>query len=376
MTQSGTGTTASGERQYNFGSPTSDYFTIESVGSPARWKVVNTHGVKLEDVEAAVEVALGHVAQGDFGDDVVYSTTLTSANAPLDATFFAHFARLLGDQRRISGHRRLGDQVLLDFAERAADPPQELLAPATDIELTLFVPGPTAGPLANTTASGMAEVVAAVCALALGRPVDLPLAIFPALEDRLERAAAERTDPSILGLARDSVSLDIFSDLPSRGGGDALMKARGAFLAYHAAMEQANADVATMLLVTSIEALITPRQEWRKEQVTKRFIDALLILCPETVDAILTHPNAETALSYRRRGGVKRQRRDVLSGIYDLRSRPTHAGPGLSYSGALATLASPSSMRVALLSDLARAAILTYLQAPQSFLTGHPGLRT
>jgi hypothetical protein len=29
-------------------------------------------------------------------------------------------------------------------------------------------------------------------------------------------------------------------------------------------------------------------------------------------------------------------------------------------------------MRVALLSDLARAAILGYLQAPRSFLVGHP----
>jgi hypothetical protein len=270
----------------------------------------------------------------------------------------------------------LSDRVLLDFVERENDPPQQLLAPPTDIELTLFVPGPIAGPLANKIAAGMGEVVAAICAFALGRLVDPPLMIFPAPEDAIDEARAARSDATILGLARDSVSLDVFGDLAARGGPDALIRVRGALLAYHSAIAQTSPDVSTMLLVTAIEALIAPRQPWSKEQVTKRFIDALLILCPEAVDALLAHPNAEMALLYKRRGGTRRQRRDVLSRIYDLRSRPTHTGLGLSFGGALAALSSSESMRVALLSDLARAAILAFLQAPQSFLTGHPALRT
>jgi hypothetical protein len=154
-----------------------------------------------------------------------------------------------------------------------------------------------------------------------------------------------------------------------------MIRVRGALLAYQAAIAQSNADVATMLLVTAVEALIAPRQPWGKDQVTKRFIDALLILCPDAVDEILAHPNVEVGLSYRRRGGTRRQQRDLLSGIYDLRSRPTHTGLGLSYGGALAALGSSESIRVALLSDLARAAVLAFLQAPQSFLTGHPALQ-
>jgi hypothetical protein len=362
--------------QYNFGDPTSDcYFAVESVDNPYRWRVSEARGVTPERLEEILKEALTHVAQGDFGDDVIYSTTLTTASGSLGPTFFVHFARLLGDQRRIAGQRRLSDRVLLEFVERENDPPTQLFAPPTEIALTIFVPGPAAGPLANRTASGMAEVVAAVCALALGRAVDVPMGIFPAPEETLDQAKAARTDASILGLARDFVSLDIFGDLAARGGGDAMIRARGALLAYHAALTQANADVATMLLVTAVEALIAPRQEWGKDQVTKRFIESLLILCPDTVDEILAHPNAEAALSYRRRGGIKRQRREVLSGIYELRSRPTHTGLGLSYGGALAAIASNESMRVALLADLARAAILAFFQAPQSFVTGHPGLR-
>ena len=130
-----------------------------------------------------------------------------------------------------------------------------------------------------------------------------------------------------------------------------------------------------MLFVTSIEALITSRTEWRKDRVTKRFIDAILILCPQAVDAILEHPNAEAALSYQKLGSSSRQRKELLSQIYDLRSVPTHAGLGISYGGALAALASPTSMRVALLSDLAAEAILAFLQAPQSFLAGHPAIQ-
>lgn len=38
----------------------------------------------------------------------------------------------------------------------------------------------------------------------------------------------------------------------------------------------------------------------------------------------------------------------------------------------LSILAEPGTMRVALLSDLARGALLAFLQAPRSSLIGHP----
>jgi hypothetical protein len=127
-----------------------------------------------------------------------------------------------------------------------------------------------------------------------------------------------------------------------------------------------------MLFVSAIEALIAPRLEWGKEKVTKRFIKGVRSLCPQAVDNLIAHPNIEMALQLRLKGSPSRRRYDVLDGIYAMRSVPTHMGIGLSRNAMLLALGSSENMRVALLSDLARAAILGFLQAPRSFLIGHP----
>ena len=107
--------------------------------------------------------------------------------------------------------------------------------------------------------------------------------------------------------------------------------------------------------------------------MTKRFVEGLLSLCEPAVDATLAHQNVEQAFQYKKAGGVRRQRRDLLERAYDLRSRPSHMGMGLSRGGTLfGLIEGGEGMRLALLSDLARAAVLGYLTAPRSFLTGHP----
>jgi hypothetical protein len=215
--------------------------------------------------------------------------------------------------------------------------------------------------------------VAAIIALATGRGVDYEPTLFPADVEATTHARARKRDPAILGLARDSISLDAFRELPARGGLDAMVRVRGSLLAYHAALKQASADVAVMLFVTSIEALISPRHAWGKDKVTQRFRKSLIELCPDAVDALLGHANVEQAFGYVRRGGLGRQRRELLDLIYETRSLPTHAG--LSLSGPfMGMLGSTASIRVALLSDLARAAIMAFLQAPRSSIVGHPGV--
>jgi hypothetical protein len=357
--------------QYRFSHETGDAFVIESPGDPQRWRVASVKGFSEDDVRDVINEAVEHVRRGEFGEDVVYESVLTFGGAFQDLSNSTHVARTLGDQRRVTGERRLGSRVILSFTEEAVASEPTPIAPGGRVTATVFAPGPAAGPLSTRVGSGLVEIAAAVCALALGRPVEYTPVFFSAEDEQTTEARRRRADPSILGLARDSVSLDVFDDLASRGGMDAMLRARGAFLAYHAAFQQRNADVATMLFVTAIEALISPRPEWRKQKVTKRFINALLELCPVVVDEILAHPSVEEALSYRRRGAPARQRRDVLSQIYDLRSQPTHSGIGLSVGRALVALAEPHQMRVALLSDLARGAILSFLQAPRSFIIGH-----
>jgi hypothetical protein len=90
------------------------------------------------------------------------------------------------------------------------------------------------------------------------------------------------------------------------------------------------------------------------------------------VDALVNHANVEQAFGYRRKGGKEARRRQLLDRIYELRSYPTHEGLGLSGVGLFAIWTEPGNMRVALLSDLARGALLRFLQAPGSSLIGHP----
>jgi hypothetical protein len=80
----------------------------------------------------------------------------------------------------------------------------------------------------------------------------------------------------------------------------------------------------------------------------------------------------EQAFDYKRRGGIEARRRQLLDRVYELRSNPTHSGIGLSGVGMMSMLAEPGRLRVALLSDLARGALLSFLQAPRSSLIGHP----
>jgi len=358
-------------RSITLGSPAECHFVIEVSGREV--SLSRFSGLSEADVEVLADRALREVAANNFGGTLVYVVNMT-VEAPNVAASPMHFMRLLGDQVHIEGPRRLSDLVLLDFEEGLLEGSPEgglLFAPASKLKVTIFVPGPCSSDLSKLTAAGVSELVAAVCALATGRSVLHDPPIFPAEEPESAAALVRRADLTIPGLARDSVSLDVFGELSALGGPDAVFRIRGSLLAYHAALRQSSPDVAVMLFVTCVEALISPRETWGKLKVTQRFIKSLLDLCPGAVDELLRHDNVEEAFGYTRRGGLRRQRRDLLSRIYEIRSLPTHAGLVLSPAG-LTSLAAPEGMRVALLSDLARAAILNYLQAPRCSLVGHP----
>jgi len=323
-----------------------------------------------------LDASIEKVAARDLGGLIVYQTEMTTEEPVFFGHGAIHFMRLLGDQVHIEGARRLSDVAVLDFEEGLLDTPPEggfLFAPASKIQATVFIHGPTHSEFTDRSANSVTELVAAVCAFATGRPVSFFPTMFSVREEKAEATLARQLDPEILGLARDSISLDVFGDLTVVGGVDAFSRARGSLLAYHAALKQTSSDVATMLLVTSIEALISPRAEWGKSRVTTRFIKSLIQLCPTAIDGLLNHANTAEAFAYTKRGNVRRQRRDLLSLIYDARSLHTHTGLSPSPSG-LTIMSATGSLRVALVSDLARAAILAYLQAPRSSIVGHPSL--
>lgn len=372
--QYGGGITApDGSTSFNFGNPTEAISTLNR--SPeGDCSLQSFKGVNEKDVAGILADAKQKHDAGDFGGDVVYQTTMQAGAFEINPMMMLNFMRLLGDQVYITDQRRLGSRVLLEFSPEQPEDPNvpQLFVPKTDIKVSIFSPGPTASTLTQRTAAGIAEMVGGVCALALGRVVEMPLAIFPAEPDEAATARSLRYDNSIPNLARNSISLDVFDEFAALGGLDGFLRVRGALLSYHAALQQASPDVALMLLVTSLEALIVPRPDWRKEKATKRFIETISTLCPDTVDTVVNHANVEQAFEYKRRGGPKARRRQLLDRIYELRSSPTHSGLGLSGVGMLSMLAEPGNMRVALLSDLAIGALLAFLQAPRSSLIGHP----
>ena len=340
---------------------------------PGKWELASVENVKESDIQRIVNDTKDKLAAKDFGGEVIYRANLKSPAFAMDSVSMMNFARLLGYPVHITGYRRLGSRILLEFIPDPLPEKPTLLmfAGSTNIKVTIFSPGPIESDLTRRTAAALLETVAAICAFALGRVVESPLMIVPIKDDEAATAQALRRDESILTLARNSVSLDVFEEFTALSDLDGALRARGS-TAYHAALQQANPDVATMLLVSSMEALIVPRPEWRKDKATKRFIEVICELCPETIDELVNHANVEEAFSYTRRGGPRPRRRQLLNRIYELRSTPTHQGIGLAGGGMILTAITSGSLRVALLSDLARAVLLAFLQAPRSSLIGHP----
>ena len=364
------------ERIYTFGSGADKRFSLTRDPNSNVWRLKERVGIEESPIRSILTSAASRTAARDFGDEILYQVQLESKTPDLGTRQNQlNFARLLGAQVRIAGRRRLSDRVLLEFIEDPAAEPL-LFAPTTRIKVTVFVPGPGEGPLTQRVAFALIETVAAIIAFALGRSVALPpLGVVP-LRAAADVAAAGRlrSDPSIGGLARAGVSLDIFGDLVKLGGSEAMLRARAAFITLHEALAQTNADVATILYVSAIEALIAPNQGWGRDRLTKRFVEAVLSLCTTAIDETLAHQNLEQAFQYRKKGSKEQQRRRLLERIYHLRSRPSHEGMGLSGGAMFNLIVGDTSIRLGLLSDITTAAVLAYLTAPRSFLTGHPGV--
>lgn len=320
----------------------------------------------------------GHrVAAGDFGGFVWYSTTLEGQSTPpIDARFMARMLEALGSQTRIQGWRRLGWHVVLNFREELPEggiPEGGLLfAPKPVVDVHLAVPGPAEAPFTSPIAHRNVELVGAICTFALGRPVDLPSVVFPADDEDVAGLETHSQDLSIPILARNGVSLDIFNGLLALGGLPSVIRARGAFLSYDAAVRQEREQVAVILYVVATECLTNPFQPWKKDRLTKRFVTFHEELMPQDLDEIVQHANFEQAFAVTRGNRTAPAlRRELLSRLYTLRSEPMHEGLSMSFEG-MAGMASGAGLRRALASDFAQKAIIRFLQSPRTSLIGHP----
>jgi hypothetical protein len=328
-------------------------------------------------VEDLARQATVRVSNGEFGGVVWHSAPLASVGFQLTSPFsMGPFLQLLGAQTRIDGWRRLGRDVLLEFKENPPidpDKSNDLLAPNVTISVYVAVPGPCAGHFSSHIAHAVAETVAAICTFALGRSVNLPPTAFPAKAELLPDLGEKQYDPAILTLARKHIGLDIFSVLAATGGFDYFSRLRAAFLTFDAAVQQQRDAVACILYVVAAEALSMPSAPWRKNRLTKRFIEFFDDLMPSALDQMVSHGNFEAVFGIQRGARTARAlRREMLEQIYDFRSGHLHAGLRPSYRGFTSGFETSDNIRRGLFADFAEGAILRYISSPRSSLVGHP----
>ena len=189
------------------GAPTGLHVTAPYADLPPYLKFVASDPGAQAAIDDLATKAVERVARRDFGGPVWYSTQIADPGLKLSASFMGNFLERLGNQTRLTGWRRLGRDVLLEFREAPSTSSDHLIAPKAEVKVHIAAPGPQAGHFASHIAHGVLETVASICAFALGRSVQLPQTVFSAKPETVAELSEKHTDTSVLTLARKSVSL-------------------------------------------------------------------------------------------------------------------------------------------------------------------------
>lgn len=276
---------------FTLGSPTSFNVRAQFIDDEPFLRFVASDSTRDALVARIAAEAISRTAALDLGGEVWFSIELHEvAWSMASPQFMGTLLQRLGSQTRITGWRRLGGSVLLEFTEDDSEGGQEkarLLAPKAVVKVHVAAPGPGPGHFASSIAHGVVETVGAICTFALGRPVSLPHMIFPAEPDSCAGFAQRRTDPTILTLARKGVPLDIIGWVGHPGGFPIFQRLRAALLTYDAAVKQEHDTVASILYVVAAESLTVPATPWRTEKLTKRFLEFYDQLMPDALDEMV-----------------------------------------------------------------------------------------
>lgn len=362
-----------------FGSPAGREVSAHFTQSPPFLDFVANDGADQGRVSGLAARAAAKAAAWQLGSEVWYSFELREPPLSLISPhgLIGGLMLRLGSQTRITGWRRLGGSVLLEFSEgqsTEANPENPLLAPPAIVNVHVAAPGPIAGRFSSYVAHSVVEPVAAICGFALGRAVDPPPVLFPAERVNADEFAAKRSDPSILTLARKGVSLDLFSLLAVDGGLECAARARSALITFDAGMRQERDSVASILYVVAAESLSVPTAKWSHERLTARFVDFYVRELAKDLDAIVGHGNFEEAFGiFRASKGAESLRKKLLKKIYGIRSQQVHEGLLPTYRG-FGLPDDSVGLQRGLIHDFAEAAVLNYLGSPRSSLIGHPQL--
>jgi len=311
-----------------------------------------------------VEEAHKHAVAGDFGDGQWYSLSL-SCDVRLEGWAGLHMLRSMNEHRRFEGDWAFGDDCLLSF-KQADTKPAPIVIPKFDLHVLYRVPSPWHGPHGNSLAEELGTFVRSAIAFASGAPFQSLAGLWPAEKEDVAAAKATLARGTRQLFVEDVPLAHALLGLARWGNREVFERAQGAIYAYEEALGQRSEFVAIILLVTAMEALAVPNAAWRKERLTKRFIEVVAQLCPDVLASILSHGNFEAAF------GSYASARRFLDALYNARSRPLHTGFVQHRVTAIPGMGGDAAIRVMLVSELARAAILSFLRAPFTSLVGHP----
>ena len=361
---------------FTIGSPNDLHVTAHFADDEPYLRFVSSDPSRQSQIDSLAKEAASRVKQGNFGSTVWQSATCPALDIQLAPLFsMGSFMERLGNQTRIVGWRRLGTNVLIEFAEELPkdwDPKNALFAPKALAHVHIAVPAPCVGNFSAHIAHSVVETAAAICSFALGRAVSLPPTVFPTRPEQIPNVSARQFDQTVLTLARKHVPLDIFSVLGVPGGLDHFQRLRSSLLTFDSAKRQEHDAVACILYVVVAECLTALSTPWRDSKLTKRFIEFFDDLMPEELDQMVSHGNFEAVFGMRRGTRAPRVlRREMLEQIYEFRSGNLHAGLRPSYRGFASGFETGENVRRALFADFAEGAILRYMTSPRSSLIGH-----
>ena len=362
------------DKTYRLGSDSGFHITAEFTEHRPYLTFTASDPEKQATVDEIATSALKRVDAHHLGDPHWHTAQLeVPAYSMRDTINFMSGLLLALGSPRISGWRRLGREILLEFVEQpAADWKAEGgLPPTTVIRAHLRVPAPRPGYFCQTLASRGLETVAAICSFALMRSVHLPPMIVEAEPSIVPQLHERSADPGVLTLARKGIPVDVTGFVLRPGGLECFERLRSALLTFDAALGQRHDSVACTLFVIAAEALTVPNQPWKFLRQADRFCHFYRELMPEKLDEMIQHQNLEGMFAIQR-GRLKPRElhRKFLMAIYGFRSINVHSGLQPTYEGM--RVVGPVHVRRAFLAEFAETAILEFIQHPLSCFTGHP----
>jgi len=314
------------------------------------------------DAEQVAMEAARRASAVDVGDPTWWVTGFES-KGNLDESSQLHMMRSVGQHKQFPGKWKLGNDAVVSFNEREFNHLPVL--PKQEVKIVFRSNGPGHGPFGHAAACKNATLIRATLSFVTGTPLEGLPGIFPAKAQEREEAERELEAGALPEI--HLLGLHVWPAIARLlAGREAFDRVLGALLAYEHALTQKSGNASLVFFVTAIEALIVPNTVWSKERVTKRFCEFLVTACPETLREVLAHANFREAF------GEIEKPKEFVEKLYQLRSRPIHTGHLGMFRDILN--ADPDSVRVALVGDVTRDAILAFLRQPFSSLWGHPKL--